>query len=62
LRQGINSQKCRVGHIALKSASPEDFFVAPQRKLRFSKAQLRSLRFKVLDATFMTGFGLVKLI
>jgi hypothetical protein len=37
-------------------------FVAPQRKLRFSKAQLRSLRFKFLDATFMTGFGMVILI
>jgi hypothetical protein len=36
----------RVGHIALKSASPQAFFVAPQRKLRFSKAQLRSLRLK----------------
>jgi hypothetical protein len=42
------------------------FFVAPQCKLRFSKAQLRSLRFKTLNgtliATFMTGFGMVKLI
>jgi hypothetical protein len=47
-----------------KSAS--FFFVAPQRKLRFSKAQLRSLRFKILDATliatFMTAFGTLKLI
>ncbi len=41
----------RVGHVALKSASPQVFFVAPERKLRFSKAQLRSLRFKLLDAT-----------
>jgi hypothetical protein len=31
--------------------------VAPQCKLRFSKAQLRSLRFKIFDATFMTSFG-----
>ncbi len=30
------------------------FFVAPQRKLRFSKAQLRSLRLKILDATSIT--------
>jgi hypothetical protein len=28
------------------------FFVAPQRKLRFSKAQLRSLSFQILGATF----------
>jgi hypothetical protein len=45
-----------------KSAS--FFFVAPQRKLRFSKAQLRSMRFKILDATliatFMNGFGMAK--
>jgi hypothetical protein len=44
----------RVGHIALKSASPQVlklFFVAPQRILRFSKAKLRSLRLKILDAT-----------
>ncbi len=39
-----------------KSASPQAFFVAPQRKLRFSKAQLRSLRFKILDATFNRNF------
>ncbi len=32
------------------------FFVAPKRKLRSSKAQLRSLHFKILDANFMTGF------
>jgi hypothetical protein len=28
----------------------------PQRKLRFSKAQLRSLRFKLLNATFNRNF------
>ncbi len=42
------------------------FFVAPQHKLRFSKAQLRSLRFNILDgtliATFMIGFGMVRLV
>jgi hypothetical protein len=32
------------------------FFVAPQRKLRFSKAHLRSLRFQILDATFNRNF------
>jgi hypothetical protein len=32
------------------------FFVAPQRKLRLSKAQLRSLCFKLLDATFNPNF------
>jgi hypothetical protein len=37
-----------------KSAS--FFLVAPQRKLMFSKAQLRSLRFKLLDATFNRDF------
>jgi hypothetical protein len=46
----------RVGHIAPKSANPQAFFVAPQRKLRFSKAQLRSLRFKILDATLVATF------
>jgi hypothetical protein len=53
----------RVGHVALKSASPQVrkfCFVAPQRKLRFSKEQLLSLRFKLLDATFMTGFSMVE--
>jgi hypothetical protein len=44
-----------------KSAS--FFYVAPQRKLRFLKAQLRSLRFKILDTTsittFKTRFGMV---
>jgi hypothetical protein len=44
------------GHVALKSASPQVFFVAPQRKLRFSKVQLRSLCFKLLDATFNSNF------
>jgi hypothetical protein len=57
---------CRVGHIALKSVSPLAFFVAPQSKLRFSKAQLRSLHFNILDATliatFMNGFGMVGII
>ncbi len=48
--------KVRVGHVALKSASPQVFLVAPQRKLRFSKAQLRSLRFKLLDVTFNRNF------
>jgi hypothetical protein len=56
----------RVGPIALKSASPQAFFVAPQSKFRFSKAQLRSLHFKILDgtliATFMNGFGMVGII
>jgi hypothetical protein len=56
----------RVGHIALKSASPQASLVAPQCKLRFSKAQLCSLRFKILDATliasFMIGFSMVKFI
>jgi hypothetical protein len=32
------------------------FFVAPQRKFRFSKVQLRSLSFKILDATFNRNF------
>jgi hypothetical protein len=32
------------------------FFVAPQRKLTFSKAKLLSLRFKILDATFNRKF------
>jgi hypothetical protein len=42
-----------VWHIALKSASPQVFFfVAPQRKLRFSNAQLAFFRFKLLDTTF----------
>jgi hypothetical protein len=52
------------GHVALKSVSPQDrefIFVLPQLKIRFSKAQLRSLRFKLLDviliATFMTALG-----
>jgi hypothetical protein len=59
----------RVGHVALKSTSPQVrkfFFVALQRKLRFSKAQLHSVHFKLLDATFyatlMTGIGAVELI
>jgi hypothetical protein len=39
-----------VRHVALKSAS--FFFVAPQRKLRFSKAQLRSLRLKTFKRNF----------
>jgi hypothetical protein len=49
----------RVGHIALDSASPQVrklFFLAPQRKLRSSKAQLRSLRFKILGATLNRNF------
>jgi hypothetical protein len=49
----------RVGHIALKSASPQVrklFFVAPQRKLKFSKAQLRFFRFKILDTTLIATF------
>jgi hypothetical protein len=44
----------RVKHVALKSASPQVrkfVFVAPQHKVRFSKAQLGSLHFKLLDAT-----------
>jgi hypothetical protein len=48
-----------VGHFALKSASPQVrklFFVVPQHKLRFSKEQLRSLRFKLIDATFNRKF------
>jgi hypothetical protein len=36
-----------------KSAS---FFVAQQRKLKSSKAQLRSLRFKILGTTFNRNF------
>jgi hypothetical protein len=44
----------------LKSASPHVYFFA-QRKLGFSKAQLRSLRFKLLDATFMSAFGMVEI-
>jgi hypothetical protein len=35
------------------------FFVAPQRKLSFSKAQLRSLRFKLLDTTLLLWLDLV---
>jgi hypothetical protein len=47
----------RVGHVALKSASPQVFFFDLQQcKLRFSEAQLRSLRFKLLDATFNCNF------
>ncbi len=49
----------RVGQVALKSASPQVhklFFVAPQRKLRLSKAQLRSLLFILIDATFISYF------
>ncbi len=38
------------------------FFVALQCKLRFLKVQLRSLHFKILDTTFMTGFGMMKFI
>jgi hypothetical protein len=45
-----------------KSQDHKFFVVVLQRKLRFSKAQLHSLRFKLLDATFITGFGMVKLI
>jgi hypothetical protein len=37
-----------------KSASI--FFVAPQRKIGCSQAQLRSLRFKLLDATLNHNF------
>ncbi len=47
------------GHVALKSASPQVrkfIFVAQQCKLRFSKVQLRSLRFKLLDATLNCNF------
>jgi hypothetical protein len=45
----------------LKSTSAQVrkfFFAAPQRKLRFSKAQVHSLRFtgKLLDATFNRNF------
>jgi hypothetical protein len=53
----------RVGHITMKSTSLQVrklFIVAPQRKRRSSKAQLRSLRFKILRATFVTSFGIVK--
>jgi hypothetical protein len=46
----------KVGHVALKSASPQVFFVAPQSKLLFSKKQLCSLRFKLLDATLNRNF------
>ncbi len=46
-----------VGHIELKRAQVHKFFVvAPQRKLRFSKAQLHSLRLKLLDTTFNCNF------
>jgi hypothetical protein len=48
--------RSRVRHVALKSASPQVFFVVPQRKLWFSKAQLQSLRFKLLNATFNRNF------
>jgi hypothetical protein len=51
-----------------KSTSPQVcklFFDAPQLKRRFSKAQLQSLRFKLLDelliATFIYGFCMVNL-
>jgi hypothetical protein len=43
------------GHVALKSKSPQ-VFVEPQGKLRFSKAQLRSLSFKLLGAIFKSNF------
>jgi hypothetical protein len=49
----------RVGNVALKSASPQArkfFFVASQRNRRFSKAQLRSLHFKLLDTIFNHNF------
>jgi hypothetical protein len=45
--------KRRVGHIALKSESPQAFFSCAATQL---KAQLRSLRFKILDATFNRNF------
>ncbi len=47
--------------LAEERKSASFFFVAPQRKLRSSKAQLR---LNILNATFnrnfMTGFGMVK--
>jgi hypothetical protein len=39
-----------------KSTSPQAFFPAPQHKLRSSETQLRSLRFKILAATFNHNF------
>jgi hypothetical protein len=40
----------------VKSARHKLFFVAPQCKPRSSKAQLPSLRFNILDATFNSNF------
>jgi hypothetical protein len=54
----LNKSNTKGGNVALKSANL--FFAAPQRKLRFSKAQWRSLRFKLLDVTFFTGFGMTE--
>jgi hypothetical protein len=55
-RKEPNIGICKVGLVVLKSASPQVFFFAPQRKLRFSKAQLGSMRLKLLDATFHCNF------
>ncbi len=56
-----NSQKMsntnpKVGMSRWRAQVRKFIFVAPQRKLWFSKAQLRSLRFKLLDETFNRNF------
>jgi hypothetical protein len=55
-----------LGILRLRAQVRKLFFVAPQRKLRFSKAQFCSLSLEVLDATlittFMSAFGMVQLI
>jgi hypothetical protein len=43
------------GHVALKSTSPQ-VFVEPQGKIRFSKAHLHFLSFKLLRAIFKSNF------
>jgi hypothetical protein len=55
----LSTASVKGGHVARKCASLQDrkfIFVALQRKLRSSKAQLRSLRLKLLEATFNRNF------
>ncbi len=46
----------KVGMLRWRAQVRKFILVAPQRKLRSKKAQLRSLRFKLLDATFNRNF------
>jgi hypothetical protein len=59
-------RKAELGLLRLRAKVRKLFCVVPQRKLRFLKAQLRSLHLNILDATliktFMTGFVMVELI